>query len=111
MELFMSTEIGGDWYREWDVFSAPIDKTIDPCWDGPIFFQSTTSATGDDPGFPPSLGPFEAEGFTCTYKGTTDKLGVLECDGVRNMWCSKMPHTHVACDTNPIMFTAVLCRW
>ncbi|KAK4247523.1 glucan 1,3-beta-glucosidase [Corynascus novoguineensis] len=111
MELFMSTEIGGDWYREWDVFSAPIGVTIDPCWDGPIFFRSTTSATGDNPGFPPTLGPFEAEGFTCTYKGTTDKLGVLECDEVRNMWCHKVPHTHVTCDGNPIMFAAVLCRW
>jgi hypothetical protein len=106
--------MGGDWSREWDVFSAPLHDTINTCDAHPVFFKATTSATGFDPGFPPTLGPFTAQGFTCTYKGTEDKLGLLECDGVQNMWCYRVPGDAVeACQPfdNPTMTPVVLCRW
>ncbi|KAK4156927.1 hypothetical protein C8A00DRAFT_40616 [Chaetomidium leptoderma] len=112
-ELFMTSDIGGDWSREWDVFSAPLSGVIRLCDDHPIFSQSTT-ATGMSPGFPPTLGPFTAQGFTCTYRGTRDKLGLLECDGVQNMWCEKVQGNAVeACSLfdNPIMVPVVVCRW
>ncbi|OIW26603.1 hypothetical protein CONLIGDRAFT_683566 [Coniochaeta ligniaria NRRL 30616] len=88
-ELLTTNDVGGDWTREWDVFSAPIDRAMDLCDTSPVFFKSTGS-TGSNPGFPPSLGPFNAQGFTCMYRGTEDKLGLLGCDGVENMWCEHL---------------------
>lgn len=46
-----------------------IGGTINMCDDSAIFYQATSGATGSDPGFPPFLGPFTAQGFTCTYNG------------------------------------------
>jgi hypothetical protein len=113
--MLMYNDMGGDWMRMWTVFSSPLQKTVHMCDDGPVFVQrSTGSATGSFPGFPPSLGPFTAEGFTCTYKGTEDKLGLLECDGVQNMWCGPLPASDVLFCLpfyNPTMTPVVVCQW
>lgn len=52
-------------------------------------------------------------GFKCTYKDTEDRLGVLLCDGVENVWCEKAPDTREGCGSlfNPVYIAAVLCRW
>ena len=113
-EWFLPTDVGGDWARSWQVFSAPLDGTINSCQARPDFSQSTTSGTGLSPGFPPKLGPFTAQGFSCTYRGTEDKLGLLECVGVDNVQCSEF-HENLAqgCfpSDNPIEVPVVRCRW
>ena len=108
----MQTDMTADWSRGWQVFSAPLKGTIDACQDHSIFNQVTYRATGLDPGFPPTLGPFKVEGLTSTYKGTEDKLGLLECDGVQNMWCGHR-HEVVGCSPfgNPTMTLVVIYRW
>jgi hypothetical protein len=114
-EMLVYNNMGGDWMRMWNVYSSPLDKTVPVCDEGPVFVErSTGSATGGFPGFPPSLGRFTAQRFTCTYKGTEDKLGLLECDGVKNMWCQPLPHDDVVFCLpfyNPTMTPVVICQW
>lgn len=67
-----------------------------------------------DPGFPFTLGPFKAEGFTCTYEGTEDALGKLSCDGVENTWCDALedqPTDFCGPLNNPTETGVVICRW
>ncbi|KAK4040087.1 pectate lyase superfamily protein-domain-containing protein [Parachaetomium inaequale] len=111
-ELVVQSDRTADWSREWRVYSAPLNNAIDACQDHPIFDQVTYRATGANPGFPPTLGPFNAQGYICTYKGTEDKMGLLECDGVQNMWCEHRPDL-AGCSrlNNPIMALVVICRW
>lgn len=113
-ELLVTPGITGTWSREWQVFSAPLSGTIDMCDHSAIFYQPTSGATGSDPGFPPTLGPFLAQGFTCTYKGTEDKLGLLMCEGVQDMWCiPAVAGQTLGCgwQDNPTKTPVVVCRW
>ena len=117
-ESFMSSDVGGDWTRQWRAYSAPLNRVIDMCGDKPVFTQLTTTGTGVDPGFPPELGPFEAQGYDCTYKGTLDKKGSLFCEGGNggdiNMSCESVQGGVVdECDThsNSWMVPVVICRW
>lgn len=113
-EYLISYEQGGAWDREWDVFSSPLDGGIRLCTARSVFSQKTTTATGMTPGFPPTLGPFEAQGFTCTYKAPEDdKLGILECAGVRNMWCEEAEKgfEEPCALSNPVIVARVVCRW
>lgn len=48
-ELLITSQLGGDWYRSWNVFSAPLAGAIDTCGDENIFVKTTTSATGNSP--------------------------------------------------------------
>lgn len=110
----MYSDTGGDWSREWRVFSSPVSRVVDMCHDHPIFAQSTTSASGLSPGFPPSLGPFNAQGFDCTYQGTVDKEGLLVCTGVQHMTCERVPGEFSEGCTifnNPVLIGVMICRW
>lgn len=116
MELLANSEGGfgfGQWVRSWSVLASTLDRPVELCDSSAVFTKSTTVANGASPGFPPTMGPFEAAGFTCTYKGTEDKLGLLVCDGVKNMWCSHMDKQVEGCGIvyNPTMTTVVLCQW
>ncbi|XXG95201.1 hypothetical protein Hte_001461 [Hypoxylon texense] len=113
-ELFTSTEIGGSWDRWWNVFAAPLDGFLSTCDDSPVESEITYAATMTDTGFPFTLGPFEAEGFTCTYEGTEDALGKLSCDGVKNTWCEAFedqPTDFCGPLNNPTETGVVICRW
>ncbi len=113
-EWFLPTDVGGDWARSWRVFSAPLDGTINTCEAHSDFSQSTTSGTGRSPGWPPKLGPFTAQGFNCTYMGTEDKQGLLECVGVDNVQCARFHENPVqGCflNDNPSETAVVICRW
>lgn len=100
------------WSRDWKVFAALLDDSVYLCGDSPVASKGTQSATASDPGFPFSIGPFEAEGFTCRYEGTEDELGTLKCDGVKKTWCQVMDDFDPCRPlNNPIMSAVVHCRW
>ncbi|KAB5582898.1 hypothetical protein GE09DRAFT_284745 [Coniochaeta sp. 2T2.1] len=93
----------------WEVFSRPLNESMNFCTDEPVF---SLRSGHQDNSFPPSLGPFNAHGFSCSYKGTPDKMGLLECDGVQNMWCQDVRHPELLCKLLRVYaYPAVLCRW
>ena len=115
-EWFLPTDVGGDWAREWQVFSAPLGSTMDVCHAHSDFSQSTMSGTGLSPGWPPKLGPFTSQGFNCTYRGTEDKEGLLECAGVDNITCMEFGEGGIITQDcilnhNPTKIPVILCRW
>ncbi|KAI0400578.1 hypothetical protein F4802DRAFT_601860 [Xylaria palmicola] len=113
-ELYTSTEIGGDFARWWDVFAAPPDGQIDLCFDHAVKSEVTTTGSGASPGFPFTIGPFEAQGYTCTYEGEVDKLGGLKCDGVQRTECQSIEPAIVdECPPffNPVLYGVVLCQF
>ncbi|KAI1771426.1 pectin lyase-like protein [Hypoxylon cercidicola] len=113
--VFFNPSGPAQWSRSWQVFAAPIDGLVSVCDDHAVESKVTFGATGNDPGFPFSLGPFEAEGFTCTYEGDEDSLGTLRCDGVENTWCEVVEGTPTTgCGPlggNPDETAVVVCRW
>ncbi|KAK2763346.1 hypothetical protein FQN54_009982 [Arachnomyces sp. PD_36] len=96
-ELYIPSLVGGStWTREWLVFGASPDASIDVCDDQSITSEESNTGTGSDPGFPPSVSSFEAEGVACSYEGDEDKLGTLVCDGVRRE-CKEYDEDSVSC--------------
>ena len=62
------------------------------------------------------LGPFKAQGYSCTYMGTLDKKGMVFCDSSANldMVCESLQGgVVVECDprSNSWMVPVVTCRW
>ena len=122
-ELLVANDMGSDFVRQWDVFAAPLNKAVHQCTAQAIFTKSSVSGTSSDPGFPPSMGPFKAEGFTCNYKGNIHSLGSLQCDGVYYTMCQEFGKDAPGQDTsgvtrelcipflNPTITPVVVCRW
>lgn len=104
---------GGTWARAWNVYAGKLGDAVIMCEDRYIYSENTSSGTAFTSGFAPSLGPFTVPGgFKCTYKGTEDRLGVLQCDGIENMWCEKVDKKE-GCGSlyNPVYIAAVACSW
>ncbi|EER43715.1 exo-beta-1,3-glucanase [Histoplasma capsulatum H143] len=98
-------------HHYWEVWLTADPKKIDYCKDEPLVKVKTDDVSG---AFPPSLGPFTAEGITCKY--TTDKksVGKLECNSnVAKSSCVLLdPIGKWECTLeNPIKWLTVRCEW
>jgi len=113
--LFISlSEIfaNGQWWRSWDVISAPHNSGLDLCFDRPDLSSDESSATGNNPGFPPSLGPFRSQGRTCRYSGSRGSVGTLSCDGIRRTRCVAFDYVDNCMPmNNRILYAVVHCEW
>lgn len=112
-EMLNYSYLGGVWARAWNVYASPLNDVIIMCEDEYIYTENTMSGMAFTAGFAPSLGPFTVPGGSkCTYKGTEDQLGVLQCDGIENVWCEKVDKKE-GCGSlyNPVYIAAVVCSW
>lgn len=81
-QVFIEPGQPANFTREWDVFGTKGETPISPCESEALVRKSDNGATPSAPGFPPTLGPFELVGKSCTYRNAGDKsVGSLDCDG------------------------------
>ncbi|ODH53683.1 hypothetical protein GX48_00101 [Paracoccidioides brasiliensis] len=108
---------GGEvWTRQWNIFGAAGDASVDMCWDTPLLVaDSNKDATGNKPGLPPKLPMIRTQGEKCSYTGTETTLGEFRCErGLSESKCQVLdPFPLERCPplANPVMRAVVHCRW
>ncbi|OAT07954.1 hypothetical protein BDBG_16924 [Blastomyces gilchristii SLH14081] len=98
-------------HHYWEVWSKLHPNKVDLCGDEPLVKEKTDDVKG---AFPPSLGPFTANGVTCEYIGDKKQAGKLECDtNVAKTSCRALDpiETYECTLENPIKHLTVQCEW
>ncbi|EEH35016.2 glucan 1,3-beta-glucosidase [Paracoccidioides lutzii Pb01] len=98
-------------HHYWELWSDTPPKKVDLCKDDPLVKEKTDDIAG---AFPPSLGPFTANGVTCKYIGDKKNAGKLECDtNVSKASCKAVDpiEKHECTLENPIKYLTVSCEW
>ncbi|KAH8666888.1 hypothetical protein BX600DRAFT_511777 [Xylariales sp. PMI_506] len=100
--------------REWQVFEALGDETIDECNTNPLTepSASTSGAARGYPGIDLSFTAFDIEG--CAYNSAgTDTIGTMTCPGVDSITCIKDPDWSdlISCGVGGDIWRDLVCSW
>lgn len=113
-ETFTPSEMGGSYDREWAVFGVPKEEPYELCRLLHADYVKSTLSSALMVRFPPDLGPFNTLGKRCTYKGSEENLGMLNCEGVSTTSCLEA-RVQEGCTSfggvgfNPIVVQVVVC--